>query len=209
MDLKTLVLGMVGTNCYILHKPDSKEAILIDPGDQAEQIKSYIEKEELRVVAILLTHGHFDHIMAVNELIMAYHVKVYAHREEKALLGDASLNCSEQIRRPYIVDLQETLEDEAQLSFAGFEIKVLYTPGHTKGCVCYYFPKEQVLFSGDTIFRESVGRTDLPTGNEATLLQSIQDKLLILDDVTKVYPGHGESTTIGYEKKYNPFFRGL
>lgn len=206
MRLKAVVVGMVSTNCYIAANNETNEIIIIDPGDNAEVINENVQSMHGQVRGIILTHGHFDHIMAVNELAAQYHVKVYAHSIEKELLADPGLNCSQDIRRPYMVDLQETLEDNMTFTLAGFRIKVLHTPGHTEGSVCYLFEEEGMLFSGDTIFMESVGRTDLPTGNERKLLDSIQTKLMELGDDIKVFPGHGPSTSIGYEKRNNMFF---
>ena len=206
MSLKVAVVGMVSTNCYVVANNQNNEIIIVDPGDDIEVINEQVERIHGTVKGILLTHGHFDHIMAVNELAAQHHVKIYAHSIEKELLADPGLNCSQDIGRPYIVDLQETLEDNMTFTLAGFNIKVLHTPGHTAGSVCYLFEKEGVLFSGDTIFMESIGRTDLPTGNEGKLLVSIQTKLMELKDDIKVFPGHGPSTSIGYEKRNNMFF---
>lgn len=207
MKLKVAVVGAVSTNCYVVANNQNNEIIIIDPGDDVGVISDHIDRMHGTVKGILLTHGHFDHIMAVNELAARHHVKIYAHSAEKELLADPNLNCSQGfLRKPYIVDLQETLEDNMIFTLAGFRIKVLYTPGHTIGSVCYLFEEEGVLFSGDTIFMESVGRTDLPTGNEGRLLDSIQKKLMNLDDDIKVFPGHGPSTSIGYEKRNNMFF---
>lgn len=206
MKLKVAVVGMVSTNCYVVANSQNNEIIVIDPGDDVEVINEHIDRMHGTVKGILLTHGHFDHIMAVNEIAAMHHVKVYAHSIEKELLADPAINCSQSIGRPYIVELQETLEDNMTFTLAGFRIKVLHTPGHTSGSVCYLFEEEGVLFSGDTVFMESVGRTDLPTGNEGKLLASIQNKLVDLDDNIKVFPGHGPSTSIGYEKENNMYF---
>lgn len=206
MKLKVAVVGMVSTNCYVVANSQNNEIIVIDPGDDVEVINEHIDRMHGTVKGILLTHGHFDHIMAVNELAALHHVKVYAHSIEKELLADPAINCSQGIGRPYIVELQETLEDNMTFTLAGFRIKVLHTPGHTSGSVCYLFEEEGVLFSGDTVFMESVGRADLPTGNEGKLLASIQNKLVDLDDNIKVFPGHGPSTSIGYEKENNMYF---
>lgn len=209
MELSKLVLGVVSTNCYIIKNMNTKEAIIIDPGDEAATIKDYVESEGMDIKAILLTHGHFDHIMAVNELVNSYRVSVYASESEKRLLEDPNVNCSADIRKPYIVYCENLVKEEEILSIAGFKIKVIGTPGHTAGCVCYYFMEQQIMFSGDTIFLESVGRTDLPTGNERVLLQSIKEKLIPLDDKIEVFPGHGPDTTIGYEKRHNMYFQRI
>lgn len=209
MELGVLVVGMVSTNCYIVTNSNTKETIIVDPGEQPEIIINYIEEEGFSVKGILLTHGHFDHIMAVNELIHKYRVSVYAYEMEKELLENPNMNCSADVRNPYIVYCEHFVKDGEYISIAGFQIKAIATPGHTAGCVSYYFEEQQILFSGDTIFLESVGRTDLPTGNERILLQSIQEKLIPLDDEIVVFPGHGPSTTIGYEKKHNMYFQRI
>lgn len=208
MDMKILVLGMVSTNCYIISNHETKEAVIIDPADKAEVIKQYVNDNGLSVVGILFTHGHFDHIMAANELTAYYHTKIYAGKEEKTLLGDSGMNCSSNVGRSCQVIPDIDLEDGDMITLAGMHIKVIHTPGHTAGGVCYYFMNQGVLISGDTLFLESIGRTDLPTGNGTKLIESIKNKLLLLDDNTKVYPGHGDSTTIAYEKRNNPYLNG-
>ncbi|NLK27849.1 MAG: MBL fold metallo-hydrolase [Clostridiales bacterium] len=204
-QLNTLVLGIVQTNCYILSNPISKEAIVFDPGDQAEKIEEYLSKHGLTCVGILLTHGHFDHIMAVEELAKRTGAKVYAQEEEKQLLEDPQLNASARVHHPCSVTADEFLQDQESLTLAGFLLRVIHTPGHTAGGACYYFPELEILFSGDTLFLESIGRSDLPTGDGAVLVASIRNKLMTLEDDIQVYPGHGETTTIGHEKEYNPY----
>ena len=155
--------------------------------------------------AILLTHGHFDHIWGANEVRSLAGVKMYAYEQEKELLNSEKLNVSKGAGRPYTVEADVYLKDGETLTVADMTCKCIATPGHTAGSCCYYFEDAGILVSGDTLFQESVGRTDLPTGNMRTLMNSVKQKLFVLPEETKVYPGHGESTTIGYEKKYNPF----
>lgn len=207
MNVQVLELGAVMTNCYIVSQEKTKEAIIIDPADNANAIKKYLESEQLIVKGILLTHGHFDHIMAAKELALAYHIDIYASLAEEDLLNNPVLNCSIQFGNPYTIIADKQLRDNEEFSMAGFSIKVLSTPGHTIGSVCYYFPEEKALFSGDTLFQESIGRTDLPTGDEKKIIESIQQKILPLANDIVVFPGHGGKTTIAYEKENNYFLR--
>lgn len=200
-----MVLSMCQTNCYFLYREDAKECILIDPADQGQQIYNALSKNGFTIQAILLTHGHFDHIWGANEVRSLAGVKMYAYEQEKELLNSEKLNVSKGAGRPYTVEADIYLKDGETLTVADMTCKCIATPGHTAGSCCYYFEDAGILVSGDTLFQESVGRTDLPTGNMRTLMNSVKQKLFVLPEETKVYPGHGESTTIGYEKKYNPF----
>lgn len=207
MRISRLVVGPVSTNCYIISNEETKEAFIIDPGEEAGRIEGKLQEEQLELKAILLTHGHFDHIMAVNDLLEKHRVEVYIGEHEVELLEDPYKNCSgSMMNRPYIAKAQRTLRDNDELELAGMNIKVLYTPGHTGGGVCYFLEEEKVLFSGDTVFCQSVGRSDLPTGNGRVLEASIHEKIVPLPDDVQIFPGHGDSTLISYEKKYNPYF---
>lgn len=203
--MKILVLGMIRTNCYIIYNDETKEAIVIDPADEAEKIEQYIKANDLVCKAILLTHGHFDHILAAEALAGWTGAKLYAHEDEEQLLKDPGMNSSLSIRRECSLTCDVYLKDQEQLELAGFQIRVIHTPGHTAGGVCYYFPGCAVLISGDTLFRESIGRSDLPTGDGRQLVEAIHNKLMVLEDTVKVYPGHGEATTIGYERDNNVY----
>ena len=200
--MKTLVLGMQGTNCYIIFN-DSNEAIVIDPGDEVYKIEQYLKANDLVCKGILLTHGHFDHILGVDELAEKTHAKVYAHEAEAELLKQPELNLSSELRRDCSLEADVWLKDQEELTIAGYRIRVIHIPGHTTGGACYYFHGYGILISGDTLFRESIGRYDFPTGNGEVLISSILNKLMILEDQVKVYPGHGQSTTIGYERDHN------
>ena len=205
MRMSKLVVGPVATNCYIVSDENTKEAFIIDPGAEPERIIDKVKEIGVSVKAILLTHGHFDHISAVNELKREFGVDVYVGQEDADLMADMELNVSYMFGMPYAARADKILRDGDVLEIAGFSIKVLFTPGHTKGGICFYLEKENVAFSGDTIFQQSVGRTDFPTGSARVLSESIKNKLFILPEDLQLFPGHGDSTTVGYEKKYNMF----
>lgn len=206
MRLGQMIVGNVSTNCYFVENEETHDLILIDPGDRPFDIQNRIEDMGCNPVAILLTHGHFDHILAVNALKDLYpQIKVYACTAEKDLLETPAMNCSSMIGRTCSVEADVYVTDMEQLNLAGMNIQVIKTPGHTKGCCCYYLQEENVLFSGDTLFEGSIGRTDLPTGNMGELLESLKKLLSTLPEDVDVFPGHGDSTTIGHEKRYNPF----
>ena len=206
IEIKSMTLGMVATNCYLIINKETKEALLIDPADNALRISNVIEENVCTLKAILLTHGHFDHTMALNELKKRYNVPVYAHEEEEDVLKQSSLNMSGMIGQIYTTQADIYVKDGEHLKLAGLDIIVLHTPGHTKGGVCYYLPEEKVLMSGDTLFHCSIGRTDFPTGSMSQLVRSVKEQLFVLPDDVQVYPGHDSVTSIGYEKQYNPFF---
>lgn len=210
-----MVMGVCQTNCYFLYRDGEKDCIVVDPADQGAGIYSALQRNGFQVRGILLTHGHFDHIWGLDALRDAVNaaaeadglepVKVYAHEDERELLRDSHKNVSKQAGRPCTTYADVYVKDGQEMSLAGMSLQVIATPGHTAGGCCYYFPEAGILVAGDTLFAESVGRTDFPTGSMSTLVRSIQDKLFVLPDDTRVYPGHGESTTIGHEKQYNPF----
>lgn len=206
IEIKSMTLGMVATNCYLIINKNTKEALLVDPADNALRISNVIEENGCTLKAILLTHGHFDHIMALNDLKKKYNVPVYAHEDEEDVLKQSSLNMSGMIGQIYTTQADIYVKDGEHLKLAGLDIIVLHTPGHTKGGVCYYLPEEKVLMSGDTLFHCSIGRTDFPTGSMSQLVRSVKEQLFVLPDDVQVYPGHDSVTSIGYEKQYNPFF---
>ena len=205
MEIKRLIVGMVQTNCYIAVHPETKEAVIVDPGDEAARIEDALAQTGAKAKAILLTHGHFDHIMGIEDFLKAFDVPVYVGREEQPLLADDRLNASSMYGYHCAYTGAKALEDGQTVECAGTEIHVIHTPGHTVGGCCYYLPEEEALFCGDTLFCGSIGRTDLPTGSSRDLAHSIREKLMILPDETKLYPGHMDESTIGYEKEINPF----
>ena len=206
MKIENFVLGPVGTNCYIVSNEETKECFLVDMAACPPELVSHIKNLGLTVKAVLLTHGHFDHIMGLDRFLEEFPVPVYACAAEKELLESAQLNSSSgMLGQPYTFHGAQYVKDGDLLDIAGMKIQVIQTPGHTIGGCCYYIADEQTLFSGDTLFRASIGRTDLPTGSMSALVRSVTEKILVLPDETRVYPGHMEETTVGYEKKYNPF----
>ena len=207
LKIGKIVMGSVQTNCYFLYQEDSKKIIVVDPADRGEYLFNAFTEAGLEVAAILLTHGHFDHIWGCNQLRELAGVQVFAFEDEKDLCESAKLNVSEDVGRPYTVTVDWYLKDGETVTIEGMEFKVIWTPGHTQGSCCYYFEKDNILISGDTLFEGSCGRSDLPTGDGKLLSHSLKERLMILPDETMVFPGHGNGTTIGDEKKYNPFCR--
>lgn len=208
MKIECMVLGAVATNCYFVINEETKETIVIDPADRADVILKKATEEGLTLKAVFLTHGHGDHIMAVPELREKTGIPVYACRAEEELLADPGQNLSTGLfGKPLSLKADVLTEDGQELTAAGMKFRVLSTPGHTPGGCCYYSEEEGVLFSGDTLFCGSVGRTDFPGGSMGTLVRSISEKLMPLPDETKVYPGHQEETAIGDERRWNPFIR--
>lgn len=205
MEITILTVGPVQTNCYIVNKEGSTSCIVIDPGEEADKIASYIRKKGWKNEGILLTHGHFDHITGVSELVSLVGGKVYAYEGEKELMGDPRQNGSMMMGYELALEPECLLRDRQKFSVAGMDFKVLHTPGHTKGSCCYYAEEEKILFSGDTIFMESVGRTDFPTGSARELIDSVRNKVLMLPSDVKIYPGHGPETTVAYEMANNPY----
>lgn len=199
------IVGPVCTNCYLLVNHKTGELLVVDPGDQAQLIEKQIEKTGAKPVAILLTHGHFDHAGAAEELADKYQISIYAHEAEKETLEDPRLNLCGMIGEHKVYHADIFVKDEEILNLAGFSIRVFLTPGHTIGGCCYYIADEKILFSGDTLFQESVGRTDFPRGSASDLIRAIREKLMPLPDDVTVYTGHDESTLIGYERMHNPY----
>jgi glyoxylase-like metal-dependent hydrolase (beta-lactamase superfamily II) len=211
IQVVSMTLGMVGTNCFFLFDADAadengkKHGIFFDPADRGGLIFDKLTEKGYVVDLILLTHGHFDHIGGAEKLRELTGAKIGCYEKEQALCNDVYLNVSNDFgfRTKIVPDI--TYIDGAVIEAAGLSCRLIATPGHTSGSCCYYFEESNILISGDTLFEESVGRTDFPTGSTGELIRSINDKLFVLPDETLVYPGHGEMTTIGHEKEYNMF----
>lgn len=206
MNIKYYPLNQIGTNCYFVY--DEEKAIIIDPSGEHEIIFEEIENLNVKVVAIFLTHAHWDHIIALEEVVKKYDVDVYIGKEEADWLNNPQKNLS--FRAPQEIgslsfDIEPKILDEGMHTVDGITFNVLKTPGHSPGSLSYIF--NNYVVSGDALFNGGIGRTDLPGSNHSDLMTSISEKLFTLEDNIVVYPGHGEPTTIGDEKKYNPFFQ--
>ncbi|MBQ0059996.1 MAG: MBL fold metallo-hydrolase [Lachnospiraceae bacterium] len=200
--LKSMQVGPFGTNCYFLENDETGEIILVDPGDEGSRIVKACQSEG-KPAGILLTHGHLDHICGVHELTDAYpDLKVYAPEAER-MLEDERYN-SGMGPRGYTVKTDVPLKHGDHIHLAGFDIEVMATPGHTEGSVCYYLKEQYILFSGDTLFYGSYGRTDLPTGSEETLMKSLRYLADTIPEDVTILPGHGSATNLTFEKRYNP-----
>ncbi len=207
---EVLAVGMLQMNCSVLGDEDSREAFVVDPGDEADRIMGLIRQHRLHVVRIVLTHAHLDHVGAVRELQKATRAPVSLHPSDQPMVRHIHAQAAMLgMPEPPGFTIDEDLANGDVLRLGGIEVHVLYTPGHTPGGCCLWIPSEQRLIAGDTLFRDSVGRTDLPGGDPGQLLESIRTQLLPLPDDAVVIPGHGPETTIGRERRFNPFLQGL
>lgn len=205
LKIGRMVLGSCQTNCYFVYREGHQEVIVFDPADRGQFIYDKLKENGFTVAAVLLTHAHFDHILGCAKLKELAGVKVYAYEEERKLCGDSGINLSAGFGKPCTVEPDVYVKDQESITAADMTCRLIATPGHTAGSCCYYFEEVGILISGDTLFLESIGRTDFPTGSMSTLVRSVKEKLFPLPEEVKVYPGHGDSTTIGHEKKHNPF----
>ena len=201
LKIETIIVGSLEVNCYIVYDSDTKEALIIDPGDEADSIIEAVKALDVSPKAILLTHAHVDHIRGVGAVAAAFSLPVWIHESDRPYYKSPDNAILPWL--PAAENLPKPVDTPPQLSNHPFEI--IATPGHTPGGVCYYFKEEKQLFSGDTLFRGTYGRTDFPGGSAPTLFNSIRTKLFTLPDDVKVWPGHEESTTIGEEKQTQVF----
>jgi len=202
MILKTIPVGPLEANCYVVAEKENSPAIIIDPGDDPLEIKKILSEYKLSPAFIVNTHGHYDHIGADDE----FGVPVYIHKDDSGMIENPRLNLSSLFSGPHKVNARlKLLEDKDKIISGNIEMEVIHTPGHTPGGISLlmYKPVNKVLFSGDTLFQQGIGRTDLPGSSHRQLVDSIKNKLFRLADETVVYPGHGPSTTIGQEKQNN------
>lgn len=209
MKIDRLILGAYETNCYVLRSgPAAEECLVIDPGLDAEPLMEFLEQHRLNPAAVVLTHGHIDHVAGVAAMRGQFPgVKVFIHELDAEMLTEPHTNLSAMTGMVFRMDPPDvTLQEGDAVEQAGVKLSVLHTPGHTPGGICLYSQDEGVAFVGDTLFADSVGRTDFPGGSMSQLLNSVKEKLFTLPDETKVYPGHGPDTTIAHEKTHNPFF---
>ena len=202
MIFKRLATGMLASNCYIIGQ--NGEGAVIDPGAEAAEIAGAVEELKLKVNYILLTHAHIDHIVSVDKLRTVLDAKVLAHEKDAKALSNPFLNGSGLFGLNRVFkDADGVLKDGDILDVGGLKLEILHTPGHTSGGIC--IKAGDSVFTGDTLFMMSIGRTDLGDGDQDQLMDSFKNKLMVLKDDTKVYPGHGTFTTIGYERAHNPY----
>lgn len=205
MLVKCLEVGLVMANCYLVWCEETKEALVIDPGGEAARILAEIKKEHLQVKYIVNTHGHMDHIAVNHEVKEGTGAKLLIHVEDAPLLENPNLNLSSYMGGAYRSPKPDLLLCEGEEIAVGKQVRleVLHTPGHTRGGMS--LKTDGAIFTGDTLFAGSVGRTDFPGGSFQELLESIKNKIMICDDSFLIYPGHGPTSTIGYERRHNPF----
>lgn len=209
MKIDRLVLGAYETNCYVVRTNEAaKDCLIIDAGLEADKLIDFLKTYELNPVALVLTHGHIDHIAGVAELRKEYPgIKVYIHKLDAVMLTEAKSNLSAMMGTAFATEPADfLLEEQGTVEQAGLKLLVLHAPGHSPGGICLYSKDQNIAFVGDTLFADSIGKTEFPGGNMTQLLDSIKEKLFTLPDQTKVYPGHGPLTTIANEKAHNPFF---
>ena len=207
MIFESIAVGPLSVNCYIVACEQSRESIVVDPGGDVDQIISLVEKHKLKVHTIINTHGHFDHLGGNRQAVAAFGARLLIHQADAPMLSRSA-----EVARNYGLQGENSpgadayLVDGMDVHFGNCHLKVLHTPGHTQGGCCLFFEDEHKVITGDTLFADSIGRTDLPGGSHEQLLESIRTKLFVLPDDVIAYPGHGPQTTIGHEKRCNPYF---
>lgn len=207
MIFETIAVGPLSVNCYVVACEKSREGIVVDPGGDVELIVTLVQQHELKIGTIINTHGHFDHLGGNRQALATFGARLLIHQSDAPMLSRSA-----EVARKYGLQGENSPEADAYLvdgmevSFGSCTLKVLHTPGHTGGGCCLYFEEERKVITGDTLFADSIGRTDLPGGSHEQLLESIRTKLFTLPDDVIAYPGHGPQTTIGHEKRCNPYF---
>jgi len=208
MILRSFKVGEIKTNCYLLMDKRTKKAVVIDPGAHSEELIAEIKELGAEVKHIIITHGHWDHIGGVNVLKEFTDAEVLAHTKAKNFLTDERLNFSHLYHKKHVTVYPDRyLEENMAIHIGDLKLSVIHTPGHTPGCICLYEHNKKILFSGDLLFKSTVGRSDLPGGDFHTLISSLRNKILPLSDVIEVYPGHGVKTTLGHERYTNNFLK--
>ena len=209
MKIDYLILGEYQTNCYVLRNNESvRDCLVIDPGLEADELIEFLDEQKLNPVAVVLTHGHIDHIAGVAALRSRFpEIKVYIHNLDAKMLTEPNINLSVMTGSAFVTEAEDvSLKEYDIIDLAGVKLLVLHTPGHTPGGISLYSKEYGVAFVGDTLFADSIGRTDFPGGSTSQLLNSVREKLFILPEETQIYPGHGPETTIAAEIAHNPFF---
>ena len=210
MEIERLILGAYQTNCYVLRNGETAtDCLIVDPGLEAAGLLDFLQQHKINPVAVVLTHGHIDHMAGDAALRQHYSgIKVYIHKLDAEMLTEPQHNLSALVGVMFKTEPADALiEDGNAIEEAGVKLDVLHTPGHTPGGICLYSKDEGIVLTDDTLFADSIGRSDFPGGSMTQLVSSIKDRLWALPDETKVYPGHGPATTIAQEKASNPFLR--
>ncbi len=206
MKITMYATGALGVNTYLAVDEATNKGFVVDPGGYSKKLADTVKNENIDILYIILTHGHSDHICGVHEHMEEFpNAKVVAHKDEEAMLHDIKFNFSAEFGTPYTIDADIYAADGDELQVGEITLKLFHTPGHSPGGMCIYAEKENVLFSGDTLFQMSIGRTDFPGCSFKALADSIHKKLFVLPDETQVFPGHMGATSIGFEKGNNPF----
>lgn len=207
MIFESLAVGPLSVNCYIVACEASREGIIVDPGGDVGQITDIVSQLGLTIKTVINTHGHFDHLGGNREVLASFGASLLIHEADAPMLSrSAEVAARYGLQGENSPEADAPLLDGMEVFFGNCRLKVLHTPGHTQGGCCLYFEDESILITGDTLFADSIGRTDLPGGSHEQLLDSIRTKLFTLPDDVTVYPGHGPKTTIGHEKRHNPYF---
>lgn len=207
MIFEEIIVGPLSVNCFVLGCEKSLEGVVVDPGGDVEMIELVVKNHQLKIKTIINTHGHFDHVGGNNRVATSFGARLLIHQGDSYLLARvAEVASMYGMTGENSPEADDFLKDGMEITFGGYVIKVLHTPGHTQGGCCLYLKEEKIVITGDTLFADSIGRTDLPGGAHEQLLESIRTKLFTLPDHVTACPGHGPHTTIGHEKRCNPYF---